>query len=99
MNHKRHSIAQPMVFTSPADALRRDNRTNFDGSGFQGRTTCRECGATVTKKKAIREEAGENAVVPGIEVGDIITARHRPGGGRCSLMRGDVICRGAGLPA
>lgn len=68
------------------------------GFGKQGAVICPECQTITKAKRATREECGLYGRISGIRKGDLIVGKHRVGGGTVSIMRGDVVCKGFGLP-
>lgn len=93
INPRHTTNAKPRIYRGAVSLSKPpvDQRGNTT-QGRQGVVQCPECPAEVTLKKA---DAG-NAGFDGIKQGDLILSRHRPGGGRVSFKRGDVICKGSG---
>lgn len=73
----------------------RDARVRGPGKGEQGKVVCPSCAAEVTTKIAdfSDREAGIKTAVTRL------VSPHRPGGGRVSVIRGDVICPASLTPA
>lgn len=91
---RTQSMANPTVFTSPADAVAKDRRGQTLRMGQQGRGTCSECGAEMNMRKATNKSPSRFG---DIVDGSPVVPNHRPGGGQYSLRRNDVLCPGAGL--
>lgn len=89
---RTHSIANPVIYRGgdPGPAPK-DHRSKTPGTGQQGSLDCPLCGAQVTLKKAT-----EYDLYPDLKIGDLIITRHRVGGGRYSVKRGDVLCKQSG---
>jgi hypothetical protein len=76
------------VFTSPADAPKKDRRlTEPDTTGQQGEYTC-ECGAQVKLVRAPFSDPDLGILTKKT----IVIPNHRHGGGRWSARRGDRRC-------
>lgn len=93
LNPRRTTNAKPRIYRGAASLTKPtpDVRATTT-QGRQGVVQCTECPAEVTLKKADSGDTGSND----IKAGDLILSRHRPGGGRVSFKRGDVICKGSG---
>ena len=76
----------------------KDMRGTVPAKSLQGLTICPICQASVGIKKATGDECGQYGAVSGIKLGNLIIRKHRVGGGQYSIMRGDVLCNGFGLP-
>jgi hypothetical protein len=87
-----------LAFIDPTSAGRKDRRRTTNNKSQQPEVICMECDATVRLKKATQEESGIHGAVPGIKRGDLIVSTHRVGGGMYSARRGDIRCKGSGLP-
>lgn len=92
---KRLSLQQRKVFRAPDREPPKDTRKDEHGRGKQGATTCPVCGCAATLKKA---DSGDINPDAGVARDDLVVSSHRVGGGRVSMMRGDVPCRGSRLP-
>lgn len=90
MVQKKLSHRTRTLYRGAPTPIGSDKRANFSRDGRQGTTTCAVCHAEVTIKKADSGDVGE-----GIRRDDLLTSPHRVGGGRVSIRRGDVECRGS----
>ena len=84
-----HAPFSPHAFIAPAAAPKPDKRPTTPRKDAIETVLCPACGAEVHVRHAWS--------------GDLETARqvgaHRPGGGTVRVTRGDVHCKGEGMPA
>lgn len=98
-SRKRQSLADPTIYKGPPRGMKPTSpdpdqgRSKSAGSGRQGLGICPACGATCTLKKLAEYDDLRKL---NFELGTPVIGRHRVGGGKCHLMRGDVPCKGVG---
>lgn len=86
------------IFRSPDKSIKDDTRIIGEGPGRQIIAVCPECGTSRKAVKAGSHNSGLNGFVPGIKKGDLLIGSHSVGGGFYSVLRGDALCKGVGMP-